>query len=49
MAEPVEFIKKSLTALNPQDVFYKNYDEHIRYYFLLILIGMLMVAYMMLR
>jgi hypothetical protein len=44
----IKFIKKSLTSMNPQDAFYYNYDELLKYYMIMILIGVLMMAYMFL-
>jgi hypothetical protein len=45
----IRFIKKKLTPMNPKDVFYYNYEELLKYYYVMILVGVLMIAYMLLR
>lgn len=44
--QQIRFIKKQLTPENPIDIYYINYEETIKTYFLLILIGLFMVAYL---
>lgn len=48
-SDEIKFIKKALTNINPQDAFYYNYTELLKYYYIMILIGILMIAQMMLR
>ena len=45
----IKFIKKRLTNINPKDAFYYNYEERLKQYYIMMLVGLLMIAYMMLR
>ena len=42
----LRFIQEVKTSLNPKDLYYKNIEELIKYYFLMILAGIIMVFYM---
>lgn len=42
----LRFIQEVKTPLNPKDLYYKNFEELIKYYFIMILIGLFMVFYM---
>ena len=35
--------------VNPRDAFYYNYEELLKYYGLIMLVGVIMIAYMVLR
>lgn len=45
-SDEIKFIKKQLTNINPQDAFYYNYEELLRNYMIMVLIGVMMIAYM---
>lgn len=47
-SDEIKFISKQLTARNPRDAFYYNYDEILKYYYIMILVGVIMIAYMLL-
>lgn len=44
----LKFIKERLTELNPKDIYYKNMFKFERIYYIMCLIGMLMVGYLIL-
>jgi len=44
--QEIKFIRAVKTPLNPKDVYYRNLEELIKYYFLMILVGVFMVFYM---
>ena len=45
--DELRFIKNVLTPLNPKDIYYKNLDEVMKWYLILMLVGISMVIYMM--
>lgn len=45
--QQLKFVTKQLTPDNPQNAFYQNYEETFKTYFILILVGLFMVAYLM--
>jgi len=44
--QELRFITQQLTPENPQNAYYQNYEDTVKTYFGLILVGIFMVAYM---
>lgn len=45
-AKEYRFIGEVMTPENPQDVFYFSVEEHMRYYYMMMLLGFILVGYM---